>query len=363
MEKLKEFSKNNTLAMKGIAIIMMLYHHCFLEGRYETFNIIFSPFSEHMATKIASFLKICVAIFVFLTGYGIATKLLGENEKSGKEIAKMTAKRYLSLMSGFIFIFILSQIFCFAMDKRQIVTYAADTKYNFVLNIVVDAFGLTNLLGTPTLNGTWWYMSLAIILIAIIPLMVKVYKKYGFLATSTIILLIVHGFNIQNINLIRWLYTAFLGIVCADKNILVKLKDFKLVKSNVYINKIIKFIICVLLLVGALYLRQGLDYRFYAINDALIPVFVIYFCFEFIMPIKYVNNVLMYLGKHSMNIFLIHTFIRAHYFANFTYSFKYPALIVLVLLLISLALSIVIEAMKKYSGYNKLIEKLKNRIS
>ena len=81
------------------------------------------------------------------------------------------------------------------------------------------------------------------------------------------------------------------------------------------------------------------------------------------MPIKYINDILMYLGKHSMNIFLIHTFIRAHYLNTFTYSFKYPALIVLVLLVFSLILSIIIEAMKKYSGYNKLVEKIREKIS
>lgn len=363
MEKVLEFSKKNTAAMKGIAIIMMLFHHCFLEGRYEEFNIIFSPFSESFVAMLASFLKICVAIFVFLTGYGLAIKYLDENSKRDKSIAKSTASRYLSLMSGFLFIFVLSQIFCFFMSKEQIATYTADTKVTSVMYFIIDGLGLANLFATPTLNGTWWYMSLAIILIAIIPLIIKLYKKYGFLATSVVLILITHGLNIQNQNLVRWLYTAFLGIVCADKNILVKLREFKIIKSNKYINKILKFVIATLILVGLFFVRQKTDYIIYELNDALIPVFVIYYCFEFIMPIKYINDILMYLGKHSMNIFLIHTFIRAHYLNTFTYSFKYPALIVLVLLVFSLILSIIIEAMKKYSGYNKLVEKIREKIS
>ena len=363
MEKVLEFSKKNTAAMKGIAIIMMLFHHCFLEGRYEEFNIIFSPFSESFIAMLASFLKICVAIFVFLTGYGLAIKYLDENSKGDKSIAKSTASRYLSLMSGFLFIFVLSQIFCFFMSREQVTTYIADTKVTSVIYFLIDGFGLTNIFGTPTLNGTWWYMSLAIILIAIIPLIIKLYKKYGFLATSVVLILITHGLNIQNQNLVRWLYTAFLGIVCADKNILVKLREFKIIKSNKYINKILKFVIATLILVGLFFVRQKTDYIIYELNDALIPVFVIYYCFEFIMPIKYINDILMYLGKHSMNIFLIHTFIRAHYLNKFTYSFKYPALIVLVLLVFSLILSIIIEAMKKYSGYNKLVEKIREKIS
>ena len=370
MEKVLEFSKKNTAAMKGIAIIMMLFHHCFLEGRYEEFNIIFSPFSESFVAMLASFLKICVAIFVFLTGYGLAIKYLDENSKGDKSIAKSTASRYLSLMSGFVFIFILSQIVfiiskiaCTYLGKEPLTAYTGDTKVTSVMYFIIDGLGLANLFATPTLNGTWWYMSLAIILIAIIPLIIKLYKKYGFLATSVVLILITHGLNIQNQNLVRWLYTAFLGIVCADKNILVKLREFKIIKSNKYINKILKFVIATLILVGLFFVRQKTDYIIYELNDALIPVFVIYYCFEFIMPIKYINDILMYLGKHSMNIFLIHTFIRAHYLNTFTYSFKYPALIVLVLLVFSLILSIKKKKKKKYSGYNKLVEKIREKIS
>ena len=370
MEKLLEFSKKNTAAMKGIAIIMMLFHHCFLEGRYEKYNIIFSPFSESFVTMLASFFKICVAIYVFLTGYGLAIKYLDENNKGDKSIAKTTASRYLSLMSGFVFIFILSQIVfiiskiaCTYLGKEPLTAYTGDTKVTSVMYFIIDGLGLANLFATPTLNGTWWYMSLAIILIAVIPLIIKLYKKYGFLATSVVLILITHGLNIQNQNLVRWLYTAFLGIVCADKNILVKMQEFSIVKSDKYINKILKFVIATLILVALFYIRQKTDYRIYELNDALIPVFVIYYCFEFIMPIKYVNESLMFLGKHSMNIFLIHTFIRAHYLNTFTYSFKYPFLIVLVLLVFSLILSIIIEAMKKYSRYNKLVEKVREKIS
>ena len=38
----------------------------------------------------------------------------------------------------------------------------------------------------------------------------------------------------------------------------------------------------------------------------IIPVFIIVFVYEFIAPIKYLNNLLEFLGIHSMNIFLIH---------------------------------------------------------
>lgn len=350
-----DFTKKNTLAMKGIAILMMLFHHLFLPGRYEVFNISFAPFSEELTIKVAFFFKICVAIFAFLTGYGLMIKHLNSKENE----IKMIAKRYISLISGFIVIFALSQTFYMCVDRRPLTTYASSSIFNSFVYFLIDGLGLASLFGTPSLNGTWWYMSLALVLIAIIPLMIRLYKKFGFVATSIIIIGITHVLNVADQNFVRFLYATFLGIVCADKNILVRLKSFKLIKQSDIANKVVKFLISTSILVFTMFLRQGLEEKFYEINDAIIPLFAIYYCFEFIMPIKYLNNMLMFLGKHSTNIFLLHTFIRL---TKFTYSFKYHILIFIVLLVTSLIASIIIEFGKKYSGYNKFVEKIKAKI-
>ena len=110
------------------------------------------------------------------------------------------------------------------------------------------------------------------------------------------------------------------------------------------------------------FFREKLNYTFLEIRDGLIPMIFIGYCYEFILPIKYVTNILQFLGKHSMNIFLTHTFIRYYYFKDFTYSFKYSILIVLVLLGISIIVSMVIELLKKAIKYNEFIEFLKQKV-
>lgn len=50
--------------------------------------------------------------------------------------------------------------------------------------------------------------------------------------------------------------------------------------------------------------------------------------------------------------FLVHSFIRYVFFEEFTYSFKYFGLIVVVLFTISLGISILIELLKKWTNYN-----------
>jgi hypothetical protein len=94
----------------------------------------------------------------------------------------------------------------------------------------------------------------------------------------------------------------------------------------------------------------------------IIPVFAVYYCYDFIINIKYIGEILIYLGKHSMNIFLTHTFIRYYYLSDFIYSFKHFILINLVLLVLSLLLSIAIEYLKKIVKYKVLVEKLRNLI-
>ena len=249
------------------------------------------------------------------------------------------------------------------MDKGHLKAYANDNVLNEIQYFILDGLGIASLFGTPTLNGTWWYMSLAIVIIALIPLIIKMYNKYGFIVSSVVIFFVTHTFAIDNFNMTRWIFTVLLGIVAADKNILVRLKNLKLFGiKNTNINKCIKFVINTAILVLLVYLRQKMDDTLFEFKDGFIPFFVIYYCYEFITPLKYVSNVFAYLGKHSMNIFLLHTFIRSTYFKSFTYSFKYPLIIVLVLLILSLGVSIIFEWVKKIVKYNKIVDKLKEKV-
>ncbi len=139
------------------------------------------------------------------------------------------------------------------------------------------------------------------------------------------------------------------------------MSNFKIIKKSNLLNKFLKFIIGAIIILILIKFRQsGISAILFEIKDGFIPFFFIYFCYEFINGIKYINNILLFIGKHSMNIFLIHTFIRATYFRKFIYSFHYSLLIIFVLLIISLCISLFIELLKKYSKYNNLLKYIKN---
>ena len=358
-----EFTKKDTMAMKGIAIIMMIIHHCFFEtSRYEGYNIVFAPLNERYTVIIASFFKICVGIFVFLSGFGITKSIIkiSNGRLADKQtLKKVVFKRYIALMFGFIFVFILSQLFCWFANKGQIEIYKSNNIFNSISYFIADGLGLANLFGTPTLNGTWWYMSLAIIIVVITPLLYNLIKKYGLIITLALNIFITQVLKVDKYDITRWMTILIFGIYSANTSLLTQIKNCY---TNTIFKKIIKFIIYTALLVGAIVFREKLNYTFLEIRDGLIPMIFIGYCYEFILPIKYVTNILQFLGKHSMNIFLTHTFIRYYYFKDFTYSFKYSILIVLVLLGISIIVSMVIELLKKAIKYNEFIEFLKQKV-
>ena len=354
-----KFSKDDTLAVKGIAILMMYIHHQFLDGsRYKGYYVNFFSFSEGQVQYVAGFFKICVGMFVFLTAYGMTMSFNNKCKDyvlTRKQTLTTIANRYISLISGYFIIFIISQLYSWN-GQRQFRIYGKEK--SSIWYFFIDFFGLAKIFDTPTFNATWWYMSLAIVIILIMPLLYRWYGKDGILVVFASILL-PRALGLEILDLTRWLLAITLGIYFADRNILVRLKQMYICKSKI-INKIIKFCCATAILILLVLIRQSkIGPKFIDIWDCVIPAYVVYYCFEFVIDITFIRKILVLLGKHSMNMFLSHTFFRAIYFPDFIYSFKYAWLDTLVLIIITLILSIIIEFLKENLKYNKIIDNIK----
>jgi len=91
-------------------------------------------------------------------------------------------------------------------------------------------------------------------------------------------------------------------------------------------------------------------------------VFICYFK-KYVVRIPILDKVLVFFGKHSMNVFLIHTFIQSIFFMDFIFSFKHFLLIAAVLFSISLAISVlIIEPLKKLLKFEKLTGILSDKL-
>lgn len=368
-----KFTKEHTMQMKGIAIIILLFHHCFLNAQrwatvpYEKlattkgwgyYPISFTPFSSHTIQYLASFSKICVAMFVFMTGYGMWVSY--ESQKKKTTMSNYIKKRMVTLMTGFLIIFVVTEILAIPTG-RFIEVYGHD--FRSVVYMIIDALGLAKLLGTPLFCLTWWYMSLAIVLIMIFPFVHSIMGKYQWVVVvASIIVPRACGFG-QSTDLFRYLLAYTLGMYFAQHDLLVRIKE-KFMEQNVA-GKLLSLIVSLIGLAVIIKCRQNawIGWKYLDFWDGFAAMYVIVISYIYILNGKWIVKGLGFLGKHSMNIFLIHSFYRDVFFHEFTYSFYYAWLDYIVLMAISLVTSIVLEWFKKLIRYEKFIEWVKRLVT
>lgn len=368
-----KFTKEHTMQMKGIAIIILLFHHCFLNAQrwatvpYEKlattkgwgyYPISFAPFSSHTIQYLASFSKICVAMFVFMTGYGMWVSY--ESQKKKTTMSNYIKKRMVTLMTGFLIIFVVTEILAIPTG-RFIEVYGHD--FRSVVYMIIDALGLAKLLGTPLFCLTWWYMSLAIVLIMIFPFVHSIMEKYQWVVVvASIIVPRACGFG-QSTDLFRYLLAYTLGIYFAQHDLLARIKE-KFMEQNVA-GKLLSLIVSLIGLAVIIKCRQNawIGWKYLDFWDGFAAMYVIVNSYIYILNGKWIVKGLGFLGKHSMNIFLIHSFYRDVFFHEFTYSFYYAWLDYIVLMAISLVTSIVLEWFKKLIRYEKFIDWVKRLVT
>ena len=368
-----KFTKEHTMQMKGIAIIILLFHHCFLNAQrwatvpYEKlattkgwgyYPISFAPFSSHTIQYLASFSKICVAMFVFMTGYGMWISY--ESQKKKTTMSNYIKKRMVTLMTGFLIIFVVTEILAIPTG-RFIEVYGHD--FRSVVYMIIDALGLAKLLGTPLFCLTWWYMSLAIVLIMIFPFVHSIMEKYQWIVVvASIIVPRACGFG-QSTDLFRYLLAYTLGMYFAQHDLLARIKE-KFMEQNVA-GKLLSLIVSLIGLAVIIKCRQNawIGWKYLDFWDGFAAMYVIVISYIYILNGKWIVKGLGFLGKHSMNIFLIHSFYRDVFFHKFTYSFYYAWLDYIVLMAISLVTSIVLEWFKKLIRYEKFIDWVKRLVT
>ena len=93
--------------------------------------------------------------------------------------------------------------------------------------------------------------------------------------------------------------------------------------------------------------------------DAVI-VFLMVIAYKSIKLPEMVSKVLEFFGRHSMNIFLFHTFIFYMWFKDIIYITRNPLIIFLELLSVCLRISVILESIKKIIRFDSIIVKIQN---
>lgn len=336
------FSQDHTLITKGILIIMMLVHHLFTQDLVQTYAVRIAFSNATMHQHISECCKMCISGYAFLSAFGMTCSLKKMNDNTEKAYFKFVVRRIIKLEASLIFIYIVAILFKrFVMIESIRKVYENGNGFSFVC-LIIDMLGMAEYFGTPTVNITWWYMSYALLLVIIMPLIYMLYKRYGL----SLLMAVIGGAVIilQNkLNFAALLPSVLLGIAFASEGWFEKLsllRRKRIVRIGIEVVGI--------WFTYLLYCDVGITY-IYAFAF-LIPMLV----FDLISSIPFISHLLKFLGKHSTNIFLTHTFIYYYFFTEYIYSLKYDWLILIVMLSLCSMVSMVLEFVKKLCGYNKL---------
>ena len=150
-------SKQESQIYKGIAIILMLFHHLFNDfEEYAGYTVNYWPFTAQKVQLFAVLSKICVAVFVFITGYGLAASfqkecapaLASSDGASRKKncLFSFTWKRWWRLMTNYWFIFVLVLLLQ-PLGRTIFDAYGTGTK-QIAVSGIIDFLGLADLFHT-----------------------------------------------------------------------------------------------------------------------------------------------------------------------------------------------------------------------
>ena len=343
------FTKNDTLVAKGIAVILLLIHHLFYSKDYGFSSFLLSRTDWVNLAKIS---KICVAMFLILSGYGLAASYRKKMPKALSFYGHSFSRLYGEFLPVSVLFFLIS----LCLNDWNL---AAIYGKRWLLSNLRSVLGLSYFSNIDGINGSWWFISLLIVLYFLFPLLYKIVQKVP-LETVVVSLLLFYlppHFTNENYFLKRifkclllksdiqgpltcWLNPFIIGIAME------RLCFFERIKIWEYKTKTFCFFFSfVILAYMRLVFLRGHPSGHMTGVDSFIAVSLITFVWLSVHGTAF--KILAFVGKHSMNIYFVHIFIMLVYLKNITYILKYPPLILLQLLLICLSFSVVLEKTKE----------------
>lgn len=342
-----KFDLRQTNISKGVAVCLLLWHHLFFNNRsmYKHYISLLVLDGIPVEALLSDVCKVCVAIFLILSGYGLHKsykKYLENNRNKGIGFdLRFVRYRLLKLYIPFWLVFILFVPLGLLFGRNYDVVYGSNP-----LNGIIDFFGLAYLFHghtANTANAAWWYMSIIVVFCIIYPVLHRFIRYSAELAFSAAFLLCFIELPLREYTI--WLLPFVFGVYASERNLFEKASELLSTDFNRLLASL--FLVIAFALVRNMTLN---DSRF----DFAFGTAIILFTFWCTSKIPLLNKVLEELGKKSGLIFFVHSFIYSLYFASYIYYFKYPVLIFLVLLVLSYLVSLLLQKLIDLSRMNKL---------
>ena len=321
--------KNNSQILKGVGILLMLVHHLFYS---ESSRVMYDDIMLHghgLVNEIGIFSKLCVAIFVFVSGYGLVCRY-GDFSSWKPYYVSRFKKLYLNYWFIWL-IFVPIGVFVFNRTFQDVYgTHVA-------MKACLDFLGLLHLTGQFGYNPTWWFYSCIIVLYLIFPWLNSRFEKYPFFVLTLGIFAAFIGFIPFVQPYSRYLLPFMAGMFMA--------KNPSMFDGIGVVETLIS--LCMLCFM------RNFSGNLVFIVDTLICVGLAMLLHSTKHP-KWLDSIMANLGKHSMNIFMFHTFIFLYWFNDLIYVTRNPILIFISLLIPCYIISVIIEFIKNRIGFYQL---------
>ncbi len=343
-------SSKDTGIIKGVAICFMLWHHLFPNALYSG--------GSSAVVFMAAVGKVCVSLFLLMSGYGLAcqySKLITDS-KSLKErffaTIKFIAKRYVKFYTGYWIIFLIFSMIGVWLGVSFESRYETDS---ILFPLVVDFFGF---MGYHSYNITWWFNRTILLLYIAFPILFLLIRKIPYISLALVFGIMLVPIPVAFINeMTIWMFPFFIGIFWAMK----VPQGYTITNKRKYLILLpIVLILCCVLV----YFRQNRIIPYFSgiAVDGLLALVISMLVIMLIRNLPVVNVVFSFLGKHSANVYMVHTFLFSYWFPQFIYAPRYAFLIFLLLLLCSLAISLALEFIKTKGCIYKLSDYIVRKI-
>jgi len=313
-------TKTQSQSIKGGAVILMIAHHLFYYPSKEYAALISGIPCEH---ALGIFGKICVPMFLIVSGYGLSVK---GDFSYGSMMRKIYAFLKIYWFYYFPFViggFLLARYFPWLGINQTIYCFDA-------FNFITDALGITSIY-----NGAWWFVGCYILCVLLFPILHKLVRRFPVLTISSgFVLYIISRYVLPTdnsdpiSNVIRWNCSFSMGIA-----MYLFRQEISLFVQKYRYSSAAAFVIVIILA--------------FAKNTGVMlgAPFLIYLMTK-LNPAGYADKILNFFGRYSTPIWFIHPFFINYYFHKIAFASANPVFIYGEAVVVSLLASIALEKIR-----------------
>lgn len=344
------FSKEDTLSVKAVAVMLMLVHHLFtfpekLQDGAGYTGIFTMSDGQSLAMLLGNYGKLCVALFMLLSGYGIYRSYMLKEQKDSDTVTGIILKRIKTAYIKYWQILIIFVPIGVIIGAENITRgYApVDWVKNF---LAIDT----------TFNNEAWFLTIYLLILCCLPLIIRWFgRKYSNPWSDIVWLMLfnvasvtaltsfagsveyMQSFNstyyFQKLQVVLAMLPMFMaGCFLAKYEIIEKIHNRF---DYAYVAKIVGLVIIAVTFI----LRQNWAMRTNWGWDRLDFVYAAAFTIGVALLVDGINplkKVLGFIGKYATGIWLTHSFFCYYYCQKLIYAPKNTIIIFVLLLLVSL---------------------------